>query len=424
MGDPLKAIFGFLLFLAITISPAYADEFRVASSAAPTTNGQTQNLTSTGLGTPSCALFMASYGTVNGTAVTDGMLAFGLFDGTRQYAISSVSESTGGTTDTGQQTSTSNALQTLLNTSQAVDGTATAGWITDGVQLTWADAPPSAYLVKALLIGGSGIANCYVNTATTPSTVDTATDVTDPGFQPDVILVFSPNATTTHNRISIGIVTRDGSNTQRSGSFNDQNGNGTSNVLGMLNTIRVANNGAGSLGNVSISNFDASGFDLFLRDVTGVTQTVGYMAIKFNNRQFKLLTSASPGATGSATITGAGFTPQFGLMIDGEWDTVDALRSTDNGETFGLSLFTAGASACVSYFSEDNTVTASTASLTNAKPTCLQKDGALFRQADFTAFTNDGVTFNYTTHTGGATQRAVLFVEQAPPGLPIRRFAR
>ena len=137
-------ILAFLLLLLFS-TPAYAQGVAVVKSAAPTSNGGTQDFTVTGFGTPVCAMFFLSYGTINGTAVDNAMLSFGFSDFTNHRGIAHVSEDSGTTTDTMSQRATT--LITLLNTDQSTDGTATASTITDGVRLTWADAPPSAYLV-------------------------------------------------------------------------------------------------------------------------------------------------------------------------------------------------------------------------------------------------------------------------------------
>lgn len=415
-----------LLCLMCLISPAaWAAEFAVVRSPAPTTNGATQDFTSPAVGTPACAIFMVSGGTTNGTAANHALLGVGLFDGTRSYALSFASEDNVGPTDTGQSTGTSSVLLTLASSNQAVDGVATASSITNGYRLTWTDAPPVAYQVSALLIGGTGVSNCRVDNANTPSTVDTATNVTTVGFLSDVVFVLSQNEVTSSARASIGMAVRDGSDTQRSISFNDTNGNGTASISGMLNTSRVSNNPVAGLAGVSISGFDASGFDLFLRDTTGTAQTVGYLALQLNGLSAKLITSPSPTATGSRSITGVGFTPQVGIMLSGEYPTVNTLGTNDNAETYGLGFFTPTGSACASIYSEDGATTSNTESITNAKPICLRKDAALYMEADFTEFTDDGVTFFYGTAPSTATQRAVLFVESSsvsslPPGIRRR----
>jgi hypothetical protein len=340
------------------------------------------------------------------------MISVGGADGTRAYAVAGMDVDGANPADTDSASDADAALMTL-STTDTQDGEGDdGGAITDGWRLSWvADPPPAAYLINALLVGGTGVSNCYVGNAATPATIDTATPVSAPGFQPDVVIVWGIGSPTNHTP-SIGFVVRDGSDTQRAIGQRSNNG-GTAQVSSTLSTDRVSQDGSVSFAGVSISNFSSTGFDLFLRDVNGSARTVGYMAIKLSGISAKVLTCASPTATGDHTCTGAGFTPQAGLILNTDYTAVDTYYTSGDGEVFGLGAFTASSSASSAIWSNDNGSNPNdTASMTDTKPINTYKNTAAHMIATFSAFTSDGVTFNYSTaDTGGARQRGLLLFQ-------------
>jgi hypothetical protein len=391
---------------------AQAAEFAVAQSAAPTSNGGTQDLTSSGFGTPSCALFWGGYGTANNTVVSDAGLWIGAYDGTRQYSQGSASENGQATTDTGSVTDADSALVTLLNTDQTKNGDGTASWITDGGRLTWADAPPSAFLINALLVGGAGVSNCYVGQITSNATVDLTASTTAPGFQPDIIIAFASQVTT-HFRPSVGFAWRNGGSVvQRAVGFNDNDAAADAQVSSRLTTNRIVSAGAAGIAQIELTSFDASGITITTRDV-GTAITMTYVAIKFNGLNAWLGTSPAPTATGSAPHTGVGFLPQVGLMLQGEFAAVDTIYSGDDGELFGLSAFTSTAAYTSSVYSEDLAATSATESVTDSKVCRTRKDSADYATCTLTSFDADGATYDYTVTNGSARQRAILYVQSS-----------
>ena len=405
----MKKLLLLIPLLCLLASPAWAVDFAVAQSAAPTSNGGTNDLTSSGFGTPLCAFFFLSAGVTNGTAAADSIIAVGAYDGTRQNSFTATADDNVGTSVTDGDTDADSALLTQLASTSVKDSDGTASFITDGARITWADAPPVAYLVNAVLLGGTGVSNCYVNTATSPATQDTATTVSSVGFAADFVIVWSNNSDTGNFNSTVGFVANDGSNTQRSIGMFDTDAAANMNTGAKLSTTRVQQVSVASTPTVSISNFTSSGFDVFDRDGNGA-RTIGYMAVKLNGLSVKVMTTASPNATGSYTHSGVGFTPQFGLMLQGEFAAVDTDYTSDNGEVFSLSAFTTANQVCGGTYDEDGDTTSIDKSLTDALPVCLYKDGAAYATASFTAFTSDGPTFNYTVAPAAAKQWAGLFV--------------
>jgi hypothetical protein len=313
--------------------------------------------------------------------------------------------------DTGSVTDADSALVTLLNTDQTKDGDGTASWVTDGARLTWADAPPSAFLINALLVGGAGVSNCYVGQITSNATIDLTASTTAPGFQPDIIIAFANQGITGSMRPSIGMAWRNGGTVvQRALGFNDTDGNATAAVQSNLLTNRILAYAVASVAQLELTSFDTNGFTITTRD-TGTAKTMTYMAIKLSSLSAWLGTSAAPTSTGSAAHTGVGFRPQVGLMLQGEFAAVDTLYTASDGELFSLSAFTSTAAYTSSVWSDDGAADSDTESVTDSKVCRTRKDGADYATCTLTSFDADGATYNYTATNGSARQRAILYVQ-------------
>lgn len=413
----------FLIFLLLA-TPSWAAEFAVVQCALPTVNGNSVDCTSTSFGTPLGAFVWGGYGAANGTVVNHAGLWMGAYDGTRQHARAFASEDGQADSDTGAVTDADSALITLLNSSQAKDGDCTASFITDGIRLTCADAPPAAYLVNVILIGGSGVSSVYTNTATSNATVNLTTAVSAPGFQPDLVIAWSNNNDTTNWVSSIGWATNEGGSiVQRALALLDSNADASMIVESRLATNRFVGHPSpgGSVSTVELTSFDANGFTVTTRDASQA-KAFSYLAIKFSGLSVKTLTSAAPTSTGSQAVTGVGFTPQFGFMVQGEFAAVDTQYGSDNGEVQGISAFTASASASAATAHEDSDTTSNTESMTDSKVCRTRKDAADYATCTLTSFDSDGATFNYTATNGTARQRAILFVQAAAVGSASRRL--
>lgn len=407
-----------LAFLVTTSSWSWAAEFAVVQCALPTVNGGTVDCTSSGFGTPKGAMVFGGYGTANGTAVDHAGLWIGGYDGTNQTGMAFASEDGQADSDTAFVRDTNSALITLLETDQSQNGDCTASFITDGMRLTCADAPPAAYHVNVLLLGGSGVSNVYVGSATGHATQDSTQSITSPGFEPDVLIAVAQvgaTATSGNNyRASVGFATNETSIVQRALGFSDAHAAASMNTSSTLSTSRVVANGVNgvTLATLEVTDFHATGFNVATRDAATGPSFI-YMAVKLNGLSAKLMTSAAPTGTGSQAITGAGFRPQVGLMLQGEFAAVDTVYSTDTGEVFGLSAFTSSAAGTSSTAHEDGDGTSNTESMTDNKVCRTRKDAADYATCTLTSFDADGATFNYTATNGTARQRAILLIQES-----------
>ena len=415
--------YALLLLILWSASVVHAQGVAVVQSAAPTSGGGTQDFTSTGFGTPVCAIFFIGYGTANGTVVNDAFLGFGITDFTNSRYVASVQEDTGSTTDTLTRAGT-DPLISMLNTDQSVDGTASVSTITDGARLTWADAPPSAYLVTAILFNSSMFSNCTVGTLTPNATQDATASVSGLGWAPDLVIGLY-QASTGRAKDSFGVALNDGGIVQRSIGQWSQTGVGTSTLSSALMTTRIAVDAqASSLASLELTSFDAGGFTLTTRDAATPLDFYHLTAKLATGASAKLTTCDSPTSTGSHSCTGAGFTPTATIMMHTALTTVDTRTITDESEVYGLSAMTASAAYSSAVADDDNVVTANTESMTDSKPVRLRKDAADFMTATFSGFQSDGADFSYSTTDGSARKRAMLFlkgVSSASSFGPLRR---
>lgn len=411
---PLRPLAILLMLSAFWCRPIEAAEFAVVQCVLPTTNGGTVDCISSGFGTPKGAIVFGGFGTANGTVVDGSAISIGFYDGTNQRAVGGTAVDNLGTTDTGAFTDTNSVYGTLSPGAHAKDGDCTASTITDGIRLTCADAPPSAYRVNVVLIGGTGISNVAVGTDDGNATQNSAVTVTT-GFQTDLLFMISQNNNDNTYNLSIGMGWRNGGTiVQRAIGYINNDASSSVSISSILTTNRIMSPGISST-QLELTAIDATSFDLTTR-TSGGSRNFHYLAIKLNGLAAQLSTSAAPTSTGSNAVTGVGFTPQIGFMLAGEHAAVDTLYSASNGTNLGFSAFTTAASGTSSVWGDDGAPTSNEESVTDAKVCRTRKASADFDTCTLTSFDADGATFNYSVASSSTRQRALLFVEGAAAG--------
>lgn len=408
---PMRPLAILLMLSAFWCRPIEAAEFAVVQCVLPTTNGGTVDCTSSGFGTPKGAIVFGGFGTTAGTVVSHSGFNLGFFDGTNQMSVGGAALDNLGTTDTGSFIDTDSAYGTLSSAAHAKDGDCTASTITDGIRLTCADAPPSAYRVNVLLIGGSGIANVAVGTDNGNATQNSSITVST-GFQADIIIMTSANNNSNVMNISVGMGWRNGGTiVQRAVGYINNDNASNSGVASILTTNRIMTPGTSSV-QLELTAIGSTSFDVTTRSGGG-SRNFMYMAIQLDGLNAWLGTSSAPTSTGNAAITGVGFRPQVGLMLSGEFATVDTFYSSGDGELFGFSAFTNSSAGTSSIWGDDAAATSNEESVTDATVCRTRKDVADFDTCTLASFDADGATFNYSVASGATRQRALLFVQSA-----------
>lgn len=410
----LKTVFATIWLVLALVLPAHAIDVKAVQCILPTVDGNTTDCVSSGFGAIQGAIVVGTNGTANGTPVTHTMWSIGFYDGTRQSSIGGSAEDGQGPTDTGSFRDTDSVYNSqLISPSQAKDGDCTASVITDGIRLTCADAPPAAYRVNVLLLGGTGISNAYTNTAIGNATQNGTTNVTAPGFQSTCVLIIAHNQNAANLTPSVGAACKkSGVITQRGLGFNNSNNSANANVASILSTTRTMIAPIAASPSLEVTDIHATGFEVTTRDAGGA-RDFAYMAIQTSGIDHFLGTIQSPAGTGSQGVTGVGFLPQGGLMLWGEFAATDTLYGTDNGEVMGLSFFDATDQFSASVYSEDSNGTSAEESVTQNILARGRKDGADYVTSTLTSMDSNGFTRNYTVNAGGVRQQAVLLFQSS-----------
>jgi hypothetical protein len=219
----------------------------------------------------------------------------------------------------------------------------------------------------------------------------TAQDIATVGFLPDVVLAVFTAATTSGSNSadmfhSFGIAAYEGGTyPQRCMTWaeNDASAAGAP-FMSLLTTrggARISEANGTLVHDLLFNDFDASGFSITC-NASAVNADVVYMALQFTGRQHKLVDFDTPTTTGSHSITGAGFTPRYALIVITNLEVVDdtASRATSaNQGGFSVSTVASDEQWSVSYRIESGALTTNTGTQMSAgvkrASSCLWSDG-------------------------------------------------
>ena len=176
----------------------------------------TQDITISGFGTPTAAIFMCSNASTDDTITADAFLSIGFTDGTRSRCMSMTSED-GVSTANNSRSGTQNVISKPNNAGSASDFDFDFdSFITDGVRISVAKQTSSAYLCTVILI--SETSGVYAGTHSLSAFA--ANPITDLGFEPDLIFTLCQGNSTfpnigTYATLDFGVGINDGSQTSR-----------------------------------------------------------------------------------------------------------------------------------------------------------------------------------------------------------------
>jgi hypothetical protein len=370
--------------------------------------------------TPKAALVIgALHETANDPGETAAMsLTIGMVDATAGMRSRAHSRDNTASTATGSRIDTNLAFQ-MRNVSgsdfKSATGTTTSGGIS--LNFTQNTAPDTRSLFAAF--AGADTSGKVGSRALGTGT--SAQDITTVGFEPDVVIfaMAGQNAASSNSpmHINFGIAVNDGGVTQRSVMWNETNALADSRPFQAIRTDCAVGELSSTDGSVAYkvvaSDFDASGFSLTCSASAG-SDTVIYTALKFTGRQFKLVDVTTPTSTGSFTITGAGFTPRFALLVLTNLETLDDHPGATDDKQSGFSVCCIGPDEQWSASWRINAAEATTDTASQVSNVAIM--GASATDCDaikgtFTAWTSDGVTLNLSATQGTAKKGFILFVE-------------
>jgi hypothetical protein len=373
------------------------------------TSGSTQDVTISGFGTPKAAMFFWSDGQTDDTVSTENFLGFGFTDGVRQWSAVCLDFSIVVSTRAGRRHSDDHCVMFVADGGGASARYGFNSWITDGFRLD-VDSPLSnGRLVTAVLINGDDVTSAYVNYKDDLGTSTSAVDISDPGFEPDLVFLScigesgTPPSGAVHFINTFGACINDGSATQRIVGYSSQDGVSTTNITGYIgNTYATGQifNGSLSWGG-QVGAFDSSGFSITPSTSAG-SDIVGYLALKFANDPDIALFDMTWPASGSYSETAPGFEPAFGL-ISSLIGPSSRNTPTDADTCLSVAAFDSSAIFTSNAASRDNVSTSNSAGLHADRLRILQADttGDAVLASDY-AFDSDGWDFTLTTNPSSA----------------------
>ena len=388
-----------------------------------------QDITTADLGglTPKAALFIVSYGVTDGTPAAHAVLSYGAATGTsNRWVVGGTNEDAQGTTDTDRFAYADRCIEIMNPGDQTTDGRADfVSFITNGVRINWSDAPASAYLLTVVLFAGTDL-SVHANTFTMHATVNNAVDVTDPGFEPDVLILAGGSDLSFGNslaqwQLSYGFVHNDRASgiTQRAVGTKSIGGAATSACISRCTAsygiVHILNSGNVYKG-AEFGTFDADGFSCTSRINGGGGSGIGYLALRFGAGPAVdswLGTHTTPVAPGNDADAGPGFTPQAVLFLGTMMEAIDTAYTHGLAGSFGLGAFDADDEYMVSVCAEDGVGTSNTQSLSDDTAVQLpDDDGAAGLTASFVSFDANGWTLNYSAVEANAKLFFVVAIEE------------
>jgi hypothetical protein len=377
---------------------------------------------------PKGAIILVSNAIANDTAAAKMSMSIGFTDGTTDSVVTSCSDDVGvmGTSNASNAGFTGQCIRIINGSGAAQCIVSFSAWAADGITLNVTTTGGIAYLVTVILFGGAGTANVTVGQVTTPTAIgDPPTTVNTLAFMPDALFVAMHghrpigSSTVGSFRLNFGIVERTGSEPP------NQFGVGTNDYTSAATTANDHRTNSGTCygdpedtptdHTIEVRNFTSSGFDAYTRGVAGA-MTMMYIAVAWTGTiSVKALAFDSPtDTTGTKSITGVGFTPQFGIVLLGKAAAYNTRYTDANAELFGIGAFTSAAQFCTSVSGKDAVAAGQTTdnkSLTSANAVALYNRGSSFALGNFTGFQSDGANFTYSDTDTTVRKWSGLFIE-------------
>jgi len=367
-----------------------------------------QDITITGFGTPKAALFIASSPIADDTPTANAVTSVGSTDGTTQAVASGYSEDALAASNARRRGTTDEVVLILDPAAENVDGEANfKEWITDGVRITWGNAPSVAHILTVVLFGGSDLS---AKSGNFTATSDPATTDVDCGFTPDlaffygngtslddsdsasypVNLGFASNATPIVNRAaSTAVADATTSGVVSRAYYEDKC---VANLSPANQTLHRS---------LYVSDFLSGvtdGFEITHNVEAPSNLVSAFLALSFGGKAaFSVGTMDTPTSTGNHAQEDPEFQPQFVMMLIGfRTNTGVAI-----GGGFGFSIFTESAESSVAVASENAVGTMNDQSLTDAVAVNLpEQDGTVGYEAAFVSMDASGWTLNFTAVPG------------------------
>jgi hypothetical protein len=385
-------------------------KFEVTRVQLPTSG--TLDVTISGFGTPKAAIFIATDTLSNGAFRSNASMSVGFTDGSRHWTTAFYDKHGQSNTLTSRLQRTGSVVSYInsLGTGTFLNYTFNS-WITDGVRINWGSGSTSANrYCTVILIGGSDVADAYVNYIDDLGTSTAGVSVTDPSFQPNCLFVTgsgnasAPPAVNAAGILTFGAAIDNGSSIEQAATLIGA----TTSVGVAVNTAYTANDAvcgqaySNNLGwKAGVSSFDTNGFTLTPTASAG-NDIVGYLALRItNNPDLKVKTTSVPASGSTYSESGIGFEPSFGLVsLTGSADAINTVDSS-SVYSFSASAFDASSVFTESITSADAATITKTSSYSADKLAGILSTPAVEYEASSYSFDSDGWDFTLASNPAG-----------------------
>jgi hypothetical protein len=388
--------------------------------AAAITAGTTQDFTSAGFGTPVAAMFLFGRNTTDDNHLSHACYSVGFTDGTRQSVCAASSQKGVATSNTFHVGATDEVIQVMHVAAALIAGEANFdSWVTDGVRINWGVLPSNAFMITAILFGGSAV-QAYSGTA---DTISGDSDITAPGFEPNLVftignLITALNDTVTSDMLGCwGVCSNDGTTVvQRNVAFSsmDNKADAEANArLGTSYSQGYVHDDTAEPHAWDLKDFDSDGFTVG-QVTTGLYGA--YLALGFEN-QVWVGTVETPTSTGVITFTGPGWQPIFAGLIQTRCLAVDTLYTDGNAGAQGYGVTDGVTDGCFAWAEEDASATTDSQTDTAARLAHIPEDDggtANDHKATLDSFASTGPAVNFTETDTGNARQWILFAVRAP----------
>ena len=374
---------------------------------------------------PSAAIIVLTSATTDGTPASDAILSIGITDGSNHACLLNDSEDGQSTTDTKRNHYSDRLVQ--VNDPGTVNSLATgafASFSSNSLTINWTDAPPSAYLLTAILFGGTEISakvdSIVTGASETTSTYSSAGLTMNAGFFMMAGLAIDDDSDS--GRPCLGFV--DGSGTNKGIGINWVNGQGTSQNYGYLASDQaIAQMGAALEYSIQITNITSSGFDHCVHIGNAAGDYFSFLAMEVP-KDVKVGTITLPAATSVASFSGLGFAPGNLLLLASNMTAADTEYSDSAGSCLGIIAMDGSGTYSNVVTDQDAVGTTVTRSLSDNQIRMLNHDGSTNTAlGTLTSFDADGFTWNLSTSTSGALWHYLAFAGE-PPAVTAGTFYR
>ncbi len=404
---------------------------------AKTTNGETQDFTVSSFGTVKAYLVFSTKAITNNTAADEYSYSIGAGDGTREWVVTGRCEHNQGTTDKARRGTSTESVMWLNAGNQNVEGEANATLITDGIRLTFSNAPAAAYQITVVLFGGSDL-SVRADDDSHTGVQDAEVAYTAPGFEPDVVffgyngIALNDSSNTGDDNMQLGVAANEsGGIVQVMSGCKGTDNVGTSQEHSHHRTDLVSASLEDSNGDINrgleVTAFTGGGTpDFKLTKRTGASDMFfGYLALSFGGAVKFDLEHLNTPTSGDLTSTALGGTPQFLMVMGGYNDSIDDVNNTNaaGAGTISISVIDANAEFCMGGNKEDAVMTTNTQSLVDAVAINLH-DGAGTEVMKATgpsglgSFGASGYTLDFTNNDATIRKWAVLSIEETAAAAP------